>query len=228
MADAPVPEFDQFERAAAQVAQHAVSLGEAEQQAIGGKPRLLLTGEDADRHVGHALAQGGDEGLAILSVAYRGRGQHLQRVCGHRACNGVVALHDGQRLLDRFGVELPARLQAAPQTQHRLFVEDGDRVAAATFEYHEPHGVGPEVHDAGAIGDARCHLDGAMFLVGQSGGSAGVRHGHQSWAILSWRLRLPAATRGGRLSALPRPEREGFVMKYSCAETGLAPARVRT
>jgi hypothetical protein len=48
-------------------------------------------------------------------------------------------------------VEAAGLLQAAPQPQDGLLIEDGDRVPGLAFEDDEPDGVGAEV-DHGAAG----------------------------------------------------------------------------
>ena len=78
-------QFHQFERPAADVAQHAVGVGEAEQHALGRQAAFLLAGQHADHQIRQAGAKGGDEGGAVVGVAHRGGGQDLDRVGAHRA-----------------------------------------------------------------------------------------------------------------------------------------------
>jgi hypothetical protein len=69
----------------------------------------------------------------------------------HGARDRVVAAHHRQRLMHALLVEAAGLLQAAPQPQDGLLIEDGDRVPGLAFEDDEPDGVGAEV-DHGAAG----------------------------------------------------------------------------
>jgi hypothetical protein len=140
----------QFQAAAAEVAQDAIRRREAEQQPIGGKPALLLPGQDADRHAGHALLQCGGEFGAVAGIPHRGGGHHLQRVRLHGAGDGVVAAHHGQRLADRVLIQPAAALQPTAEAEHRLFIEDRLRVPPPSLEHHEANGVGTEVDHTAA------------------------------------------------------------------------------
>ena len=150
IADPSVPEVHHLQRAAADIAQDAVGLGEAQQHALGGKGRLALPAQHGDRHARHALAQRGGEGWAVLGIAHRRGGQDLQRIGRHGPGHGMVALQHGQRLFHRRLVQAPRGLQAPPQSQHRLLVEDRHRVAAPPLEDHQSHGVRAQIHHATA------------------------------------------------------------------------------
>ena len=74
----PVPvDVGQLERAAAEIADDAVGLVEAGDDAERGQFRLALAGEDVDLGAADALGLG-DEGLAVLGVAAGGGGDRPQ------------------------------------------------------------------------------------------------------------------------------------------------------
>ncbi len=206
---APALQPHQLERAAAKVAQHALGLRHAEQQPLGGKPRLLIAGEDAHRGARHARADAGDELRAVGRVAHGGRRQHLERRGLHPLGEDLVARGDGQRLRRGLVVQPAGLVQAAAEAEHGLLVEDGVRVAPRALEDDEPHRVGAEVHHAEA-GLAR---RGGRRLARQH--RREVHGGGQSCST-----RLARGLRGARAGgapgafpALPRPDSEGFVMK---------------
>jgi ABC-type hemin transport system substrate-binding protein len=62
----------------------------------------------------------------------------------------VVAAHHGQRLGDAFLVQQPGLLQTTAEAQHRLLVEDRDRIAGFTLIDDEADRVGAEIDDSEA------------------------------------------------------------------------------
>jgi len=68
----------------------------------------------------------------------------------HGACDGMVAAHHHQRLLHGLLIEAAGLLKPAPQAQHRLFIEDGDRITRLALEDDEADGIGAEVDDSAA------------------------------------------------------------------------------
>ena len=121
----------QFQRTAADIGQDAVGGRDAAQHAHRREFRLLQARQNADRHVGQARLQAGDEVRAVARIAHRGGGEDLERRRAHRARHRVIAVQHGERLTHALFVQPSGRLQAAAEAQHRLLVEDRHRVAAA-------------------------------------------------------------------------------------------------
>ena len=204
-------EFHQFQGTTPNIAKQPIRAGKAQQQAMGGKPRFLIPRQDMDRHAGHFFTKCGNKGRAIGRITHRGGGQNFDRIGTHGARHRVIALHDGERLVHRIRVELPRIMQPAAKPQHGFFVEDGNRIAPAPFKHNQAHRIGTQIHNAAAR--SRIHRVGLRV---------GSRAIHQSCFTRSCRWR-----RGARASALPRPESDGLVMKYSCAETPFSGATIR-
>jgi hypothetical protein len=75
--------INELERAAAEVADHAVRLVHAGDHAEGGQFRLARTGEHLDLYPDGALGKL-DEAAAVLGVAAGGRGDRYQLLHAHR------------------------------------------------------------------------------------------------------------------------------------------------
>ena len=166
-----------LQRAAADIGQDAVGGGDAAQHALGGVFGLLQARQDADRHAGHAGFQGGDEIRAVLRVAHRGGGEHFERIGAHRARHRVVAVQHGEGLRHAFLVQPPGRRQAAAQAQHRLLIEDAERVAAVSLEHHQADRVGPEIDHAAARQVGRRRIRHAVGPYGDCGLPLPLREG---------------------------------------------------
>ena len=126
-----------FQRTAADICQDTVRGRNAAEHPHRGVFRLLRARQHADRHVGHAGLQTGDEIRSIARIAHRRSGEHLERRGTHRARHRVIAVHHRERLRHTVFVQPAGRLQTTAQPQHRLLVEDRHRIAALPLVDHE-------------------------------------------------------------------------------------------
>jgi hypothetical protein len=139
-----------LQRTAADIRQHPVRRRNAAQHPVGRIGGFLDTGQDVDRHVRHSLPQRCHEGWAVIGVAHRRGGQHLERLGTHRTGHRVITMHHRQREAHSLIIEPAGGFHSAAQPQHRLLVEDRDRIAGVALVHHQPDGIGPEIDDTAA------------------------------------------------------------------------------
>ena len=145
-----VGDIHQFERAAADIGQNAVGIGNAAEQTGGGEIGFLLASQGKDAHARQSLAQGRDELRSVGGVAHGGCAEHLERSSRHGTCDGAVAFHHHQRLFDAFIIQPPGRGQAAAKTQYGLFIENRRGIPAPPLEHHQTDGVRAKIDDRAA------------------------------------------------------------------------------
>ena len=137
---------DQFERAAAEIADDAVGLVEPGDDAERGILRFLLAGEHLDRLAADALGRL-DELRPVLGIA-AGGGRHApQPRDAADVAQRAEAAQRVERLLDRVGGEQAGRLHLAAEAGEDLLVEDRRRRARQPLVDDEPHRVGADVDD---------------------------------------------------------------------------------
>ena len=151
----------QLEAGTAQIADHAISVGNAREDAEGGVTRLFLAGQDADPETGF----GGDavaEVPAVFRLAHGGRG-------GDEGVGGLDALdHGGEAFEGRQGLggaldrQSARRGQIAAEAGQHLLVEHRPDGAAFQPVQHQTHRVGADVDG----GDVTRRADHGLQRVG--------------------------------------------------------------
>ena len=114
-------DIDEFERAAAEIADHAVGVMHAGDDAERGKFGLARAGQHVDLDRRRAFGKL-DEGRAVLGVAAGRRGDR-EFLHAHGVAQRAEALERRQRVLDRVGRQQAGRLHFAAEPAQRLFVE---------------------------------------------------------------------------------------------------------
>ena len=150
---------NEFERAAAEIADDAVGTMEAGEDA----ERRVMRFAPAREHVdlGTADLGGlGNEGAPVGGVAAGGGREHPQLAHAHGIGQRAESAQRVQRLVGRLGVEEPGRLHLAPEAGQHLFVEGRGRAARQTFVDDDAHRVRPDVDD----GDRRPMIEAALRL----------------------------------------------------------------
>ena len=125
-----------------------------------GEPRLLLAVEHPRRER-EALAQLGDEGVAVGGVAH-GAGRDRDDLLD--ACLSTDLHVVGDRLagrLDRLGGELPREVDAAPEPGHPALPLDLDDAPARHVGDQQPRRVGADVDHRDPVG-VPCHAGGTL------------------------------------------------------------------
>ncbi len=120
--------IDQFERAAAEIADDTVGAMHAGDDAERGELGFARAGENIDLGLQRALG-GANEGPAVLGVAARRRGDGERLRHPHPLAQRAVALERRQRVLDRVRGEKPGGLHLAAQAAQGFFVEQFRRAA---------------------------------------------------------------------------------------------------
>lgn len=144
---------DQFERAAAEIADDAVGMMDARDHAERREPRLARARQDLDLHGADALGLR-DEIGAVGGVA-AGRGRDREHASDlHHTAQGAKALERGQRLVDGVRGEQAGALHLAPEAAQRLLVEDRNEAPRQSLIDDETDRVGTDVDDR----DARAAL----------------------------------------------------------------------
>ena len=149
VAEPALPDGDQLEAAAAQVAHHARRVGHAADHAVAREARLVLAAHDVRLDAGPARQLAHEIG-AVGGVAHRRGGQQVERRHLHVVGKRGEAVDVGQRHLDAFGIEPAGGVQAARQAAQHLLVEHRQRCAARALVDDEADRVRADVDDADA------------------------------------------------------------------------------
>ena len=142
--DAAAVHVDQFQRAAAEIADDAVGLVEAGHHAERGQFRLALPGDDVDLGAADLLGRG-DELLAVAGIAAGRRRHHPEPLHPHGVAQRAEALERRQRLLHRIGGQQPFGLHLAAEARERLLVEQRRGTSRYALVDHEPHRVRADI-----------------------------------------------------------------------------------
>ncbi|MCU0895210.1 MAG: hypothetical protein MUD06_12985 [Rhodospirillales bacterium] len=148
-ADLALAEAHQIEAAAAQVAEHAVRLGDAVDQADGGEPSLLGAAQHVDGDAAGGLDPA-DELAAVTGVADRGGADQLQVAHVHGLRQSDEAHQAAHCLGGALGVQPAALAEAQAQRALAFLVENRDRQTVGHIVDYQPHRVGADVDDADA------------------------------------------------------------------------------
>ena len=155
--DARAFDVDQFERAAAEIADNAVRLVDAGNDAERGELRFALARQNFD--LGAADAFGlGDESAAVLRVAAGGGGDRPDFADVLDVAQRLEADQRGQRRVDGVLRQQAGGLHLAAETGQHLFVENRRRRARQTFVDDEADRVRADVDD----GDRRPMIEPAL------------------------------------------------------------------
>ena len=214
LADHAAVERDQFQAAAAEIADEAVGAGSAGQHAHGRQPRLLLPADDADGQAG-AAADGIDEGGAVAGVAHGGGGDHVEPADTHALGQRGEAFQRGKPLDDAVGVQQARLLHAAAEAAQHLLVEQGERRTGQPVMDDETDRVGADVDHADTLRRTAGRPIPVGGNVAWNGGRANVL-AHTQTPVTRPQVTACSMSRGGvrlLLSALPRPDRLGLVIK---------------
>ena len=148
-ADAVAVDVDQFERAAAEIADDAVGIVDAGDDAE--RRQFCLARARQDLNLGAADALGlGDEIGTVGGVAAGGGGDRVDAADLLDPAQRAKAPQRGQRLGDRVGRQQAGALHLAAEPAQRLFVEDGDEAARHRFVDDETNRVRADVDDRDA------------------------------------------------------------------------------
>ena len=212
--DLAAGDVGKLERAAAEVADHAVGGPDRRRHAQAGELRFARAGEQVDLATDRPLRQL-EELWTVGGVAHRRRRQRAQVGDAHRPAQDAEALQRPQRLGRRVLGKKAGRRDAATEPAQHLLVEDRGERAAQRFIGDEADRIRPDVDDR--HGFARqppsCFqprhsiLPAARPVAGRS---------QPAWAPLRFNRATCDSGALGRDSAsdLPRPDRLGLVMKY--------------
>jgi hypothetical protein len=137
-------DIDQFERAAAEVADDAVgpikTRNDTERCQLG----LALAGDDVDLGAADQLSRG-DKVLAVPRIAASGGRQHPQPLHLHGVAERTEPLKRYERLLHRVRGQQTLGLHLAAEAGECFLVEQGRRASGYALIDHEPHRVGADV-----------------------------------------------------------------------------------
>ena len=179
LANAGVLDIDEFERAAAEIADDAIGLPDRRDDAMGGQFRLAPARQQFDGRADGFLRLG-QKFRAILGVACGGGRQHAHVGNAHGVAQHAKAAQGHQRLFDAVLRQTPRRDDAASQTAQDLLVEDRRRRARQRLVGDETYGVGADVDDgdrfagetSGGVGaDLRHRISEARIGAGGCGGT---------------------------------------------------------
>ncbi len=189
--DHAAADVGELEAAAAEIADQPVGVGEAREHALPRQPAFLLAGNHP-----RLEAQRPDlveEGVAVAGVADGGGGEDSNVTHLHLADQQPEAAQGGERPGLRPLAEHSGLAQSLAEAGEHLFVEDDGRRPRRS-------GIDDEAHRVGADVDDRHRL--------------GVKQGSPHGPYPHWpRRRRSFGTDPLSLSAAPRPERDGLVMK---------------
>ncbi len=151
----------------------------------------------------------GDEFRTIAGVAGRRRRHRFAQFDLETVRDHPKARQRFQRRGAAFGMQTAGRDHVAADGADRFFVLPGGGVAVLALIDHQAHRVGADIDD----GNGTARVGGARARSGR-----GIRWRRQA-VIRSGACGAPGPW---IFSARPRPESEGLVMKYVCAEKASA------
>ena len=138
--------IDEFERAAAKVADHAVGAVHAGNHAERSELGLARAGQHVDVGADGAFGEL-DESGTVFGVAAGGRGDGESFLHAHRLAQRAEAPQRRERVLDRVRGEEPRRLHFAAEPAQRLLVEQLGRAAREALIDDKAHGIRADVDD---------------------------------------------------------------------------------
>ncbi len=205
-----IVDTNQLKAAAAKVARYALWLVESGNNAECGIIGFFLAGQDFNMPTenGFSLC---DKIGTILRFA---RGCGCQRMNRNRASlfgQNTEPFQSAQCYIDRFFIKLAGLGQSLAKTTEKLFIKKHRRRTNDAFINHDTNRVGPNVDDRDGLEAFQTALCDCWT--------------HEV-VFLSACARLRCAIRRGAddFSDFPRPDKLGFVMKYSCALKASSPA----
>ena len=148
-ADAAAMHVDQFERTAAEIADDAVGIVDAGDDAERGQFRLARPRQDFNGNAADAFGLG-DEVGTVGGVAAGGGGDRIDAADLLNAAQRAKAPQRGQGLGDRIGRQQAGALNLAAEPAQRLFVEDGDEAARHRLVDDETNRVRTDIDDGDA------------------------------------------------------------------------------
>ena len=190
-------DIDQFQAAAAQISNHAMRAGKGAEHAVRAGHSLFLAGQQPRRQAERGnLVQ---EFAAIGGIAHRGRGHDIDLVHPLERQQDAIARQRGKRGGARAGAQHAVFRHALAQARGYLFVVEHGRRAQRPAIDDEAQRVRPDVDDRA----------GRVLAI------AAVGKGHDRAQSAAERPRRSASlgTLRPLVSAAPRPDSEGFVMK---------------
>ena len=131
-------DVDEFERAAAEIADHAIGRVNGRNDSERGQLRLAPAGEQDD-FAADRRARGVQKRRAVRRVARGRRGDHGDVVDLHRLAQRAKAAQSLQRLVDAILGESTAGDDALAERAHRLLVEDRRQRARQPLVGDEAH-----------------------------------------------------------------------------------------
>ncbi len=154
---------DQFQRAAAEIADDAVGLVDAGNHAERRQFGLARARQDFDRHGADALCLG-DEVGAVGGVAACGGGDRVDVADLHHPAQRVKTPQCRQGLGDGIRRQQAGGLNFAPESAKRLLVEDGNQAPRHQFIDDETNRIRTDVddRDAGCAFARSLHLGGSL------------------------------------------------------------------
>ena len=140
---------DQFERAAAEIADDAVRIVNAGNDAERGQFCLARSGQDLDRDAADALGLG-DEVGTVGGVAAGGGRNRIDAADPLDPAQRAKSSQRRQRFGDRVLGQQPGALDFAAEPTQRLFVEHGGEAARQRLVDHQTHRVRADIDDSDA------------------------------------------------------------------------------
>ena len=175
--------IDQFERAAAEIADDAIGAMHAGNYAERGKFRLASAGQHFDVGADGALGEL-DEWRAVLGIAHRRRGDGEDFLDVHRFAQRAKTLERRECVLNRVGGEQSCRLHLATEAAQGLFVEQFGRAARQPLVDNEAYRIRTDVDDGNrrtviepALGGERGHGRGTICRALSQAAAGGARRG---------------------------------------------------
>jgi len=141
----------EFEARAAEIAHHAVGIGNARQYALRRKPRLLGAGHELNLEAAYLFGAGEEFG-PVFRVAHGSGRRHDEPPYADLLTQGDEAAHGVERPLDPLGVEPPGARQRPAEAAQHLLVEDEHGTPHRRRVDDEADGIGAEIDDAEPAG----------------------------------------------------------------------------
>ncbi len=138
--------IDQFERAAAEIADDAIGAMHAGNHAERGELRLASAGQHFDVGADGALGEL-DEWRAVLGIAHRRRGDGEDFLDLHLFAQRAKTLERRECVLNSVGGEQSRRLHLATEPAQSFFVEQFGRAARQPLVDNEAYRIRTDVDD---------------------------------------------------------------------------------